>query len=139
MMNAGAKTPTPPKKPYSHPALTTYGSLKDIVQGSHGKKSDGSPGNTKGCWIAEAVYGETHPKTMLLRSWMTRIHETRGRGWIWVELYRRFGRTAAAGVRMSKTIQRLARPMFDRLVERALAEIPALAKGKPERIASTES
>ena len=33
------------------------------------------------CWIAEALYGVTDTRTLLLRGWLTAVHTERRRGW----------------------------------------------------------
>lgn len=127
MSEAPQKQPSP-KKPYTRPTLTAYGSLKDIVQGSHGGMSDGSVGNTKNCWIAEALYGERDPRTFLLRSWMTCIYDARRSGWPLVALYRRSGPVLARAIRVRPILRRAFRAMFDALLGKALRDMVVLAK-----------
>jgi hypothetical protein len=127
-MSEAPQIPSFPKKPYSPPTLTTYGALKDIVQGSHGTMGDGAPGNTKGCWIAEALYGAHDPRTFLLRSWMTGIYDARRRGWPLVALYRRSGPVLARAIRVRPILRRAFRALFDAVLGKALRDIVALTK-----------
>jgi hypothetical protein len=113
------RPPDPAKKPYTPPRLVRYGHVTDIVGGSMGRMSDGMPGDTKGCWIAEALYGVDDPRTILLRAWVTEVHEQRRRGWWLAALYIRFGRTAANLIRRSRLLRRLFLPVFDGLLARA--------------------
>src|SRR5450759_1523837 len=113
---------SPTKKPYARPTLTAYGSLKDIVQGSHGGLSDGTPGNTKACWIAEALYGAHDPRTFLLRSWMTGIYDARRSGWPLVVLYRRSGPILARAICVRPILRRAFRALFDAVLGKALRD-----------------
>jgi hypothetical protein len=123
-MNESPRQPSSPKKPYARPAVTEYGPLKDIVQGSTGKKSDGGvAGDTKPCWIAETLYGVHDPRTFLLRRWMTGIYDARGRGWQFVALYRRTGRVAASAIRATPVLGRGFRRVFDALLGKALRDL----------------
>jgi hypothetical protein len=118
------ESPRPPsKKPYMRPALIEYGFFKDIVQGSTGTKSDGAPGDTKACWIAEALYGPHDPRTFLLRRWMTGIYDARGRGWRFVALYRRTGPVLARAIRATPLLGRGFRVVFDALLGMALRDL----------------
>lgn len=105
------------RKPYAPPRLISYGHVKDIVQGSSGAKGDA--GSTKSCWIAEALYGADDPRTILLRSWLTAIHDARQRGWMFVELYRRCGPTVASLIRNGRLRRGAFLPLFDRLAVKA--------------------
>ena len=127
-MSEAPRMPASPKKPYAPPTLTIYGALKDIVQGSKGGMSDGAPGNTKACWIAEALYGVHDPRTFLLRSWMTGIYDARRSGWPLVLLYRRSGRILARAIRVTPILRRGFRAMFDAFLGKALRDVVALAK-----------
>ncbi len=123
MSDSGTRpsTPAPARKPYTPPRLVTYGHVKDIVQGTGGKKSDfGFGRNSRSCWIAEALYGADDPRTLLLRSWVTVIYDERRPGWMFVLLYRTFGRATARLITRGVLPRRLFQPLFDTLVERAL-------------------
>jgi hypothetical protein len=105
------------RKPYVKPQVVSYGHVKDIVQGSGGTMNDFRGGNTsRMCWIAEAVYGEGDPRTLLLRGWLTRVHDERRRWWGLVSLYRLSGRKVAGFIRSG----RLPRAPFVRLFDRLL-------------------
>ena len=116
-------TPSAPRKPYSPPHVISYGHVKDIIQGNDGLKNDGGAGlpNSKTtCWIAEALYGVDDPRTLLLRAWLSVVYEERRAGWMFVALYRRFGRGTADLIRRGYLPQSIFRPLFDTLVKKAL-------------------
>jgi hypothetical protein len=116
-------TPQPPRKPYSPPNVVSYGHVKDIVQGTTGGGQDGGGGgHSKQCWIAEALYGAHDPRTHLLRAWLTVIYDERRRGWMFVALYRRFGRGTASLIERGLLPRQMFQPLFDALVEQALAD-----------------
>src|SRR3954463_14566738 len=105
-------------KPYTAPRLISYGHVKDIVQGNVGGRADGT--TTRGCWIAEALYGVDDPRTLLLRSWLAVIHAERRRGWLFVELYRQVGETVARLIRAGRLPRRAFLPLFDGLALKAI-------------------
>jgi len=113
---------TPPRKPYATPRLTSYGHVKDVVQGANGMMVDASGSRSKSCWIAEALYGVDDPRTLLLRAWLATVLEERRAGWRLVELYGRVGRTTAALIRRGILPRLLFRRLFDRLVEKAIVD-----------------
>lgn len=115
-------TPQPPRKPYSPPHVISYGHVKDIIQGSGGNGLDAGGGHSKTCWIAEALYGLNDPRTHLLRAWLTRIYDERRPGWLFVVMYRVFGRATAALIRRGFLPKSLFQPLFDALLEKALAD-----------------
>lgn len=127
-MNGAPRKQPPPKKAYARPTLIEYGSLKDIVQGSTGSMSDGSAGNTKGCWIAEALYGEHDPRTFLLRSWMAGIYDARHSGWPLVAFYRRSGPVLAPAIHATPFLRRSFRVIFDALLIKAFRNLVIVAK-----------
>ena len=122
-MNGTSKTTNAPspagRKPYAPPRLSSYGHVKDIVQGNAGNRNDGGPGLSKICWVAEALYGVEDPRTLVLRAWLTAIHRERRPGWLLVELYRRFGLKTADLIRAGRLPRRAFLPVFDRLAVRA--------------------
>jgi hypothetical protein len=129
---AADSKPSGPRKPYTQPRVVSYGHVKDIIQGGGGKKSDatGTPpgGNSKSCWIAEELYGVDDPRTWLLRAWLARVYDERGRGWQFVALYRRYGLTTAQAIARGYLPRTLFRVVFDALVERAFdASAPVVA------------
>ncbi len=75
-----AKSPAT-RKPYRRPHLVSYGHVKDVIQGGGGMMSDaaGTPpgGKSKGCWIAEVLYGVEDPRTLLLRAWLSAAYKKR--------------------------------------------------------------
>lgn len=120
-MNVTDNTPGPKpsarRKPYAPPRLISYGHVKDLVQGSSGKKADS--GSTKACWVAEALYGVENPRTIVLRSWLTAIHTDRRPGWLFVELYRRVGPDVAGLIRAGLLPRWTLLPLFNVLAEKA--------------------
>jgi hypothetical protein len=112
----------PARKPYSPPQVIAYGHVKDIVQGAGGNGLDSGGGHSKACWIAEALYGVDDPRTHLVRAWVTEIYDDRRPGWMFVGLYRIFGRATAALITRGILPRMLFQPLFDTLVEKALAD-----------------
>jgi hypothetical protein len=115
-----------PRKPYTPPRLVSYGHVKDVIQGGGGMMSDatGKPpgGRSKGCWIAEELYGVQDPRTLLLRAWLAVAYDERRPGWVLIAFYQRFGRAAANLIRRGRLPRGLFRRAFDLLVDRALDE-----------------
>ena len=113
-----------PRKPYAPPRLVSYGHVKNIIQGGGGKKSDklGTPpgGNSKGCWIAEQLYGVDDSRTWLLRAWLREVYNTRAAGWQLVELYDRVGEPVARLIQRGYLPRAPFRLLFDALLARAL-------------------
>lgn len=121
-MNRGAKTP------YTAPHLICYGSFKAIVQGFTGNMSEGTPGNTKNCWIAEALYGVDDLRTLVLRQWLTAVYDERRTGWPLVAVYMRYGRAAAELIRAYPALGRGIRPLFDVLLAKAFGDSARLVR-----------
>ena len=119
------RTPRPAaRKPYATPRLIAYGHVRDIVQGGGGTKAN-DPGTgraTKPCWVAEALFGADTARTMLLRGWLTGIHEQKRRGWRLVSLYIRFGPGVADRIRRGWLARRPFVRIFDALTRRAFDE-----------------
>ena len=112
------------KKPYATPQVVSYGHVKDIIQGANGMASDAAAtppgGNSRQCWIAEQLYGVDDPRTWLLRAWLGHVYDDRGRGWQFVALYQRFGRSTARLMARGYLPRAPFYALFDRLVECAL-------------------
>jgi len=124
---AGSRPSAPKKKPYAPPRLVSYGHVKDIVQGGGGRttKDFGGAkgfGNSKSCWIAEALYGVDDPRTLLLRAWLSVAYDERRPGWQFIAVYRRYGRTTADLIYRGYLPRGLFRPLFNVLVNKALDE-----------------
>jgi hypothetical protein len=81
-----------------------------------------APQHSKVCWIAEVLYGAADPRTQLLRAWLTVVYDERRRGWMFVALYRRFGRGTAALIARGLLPRQVFEAVFDRLLEKALAD-----------------
>jgi hypothetical protein len=120
--NPNDLAPPPARKPYSPPRVVSYGHVKDIIQGTTGPGNDGGGTHSKQCWIAEALYGAHDPRTLLVRAWLTIVYDERRPGWMFVALYRQFGRSAAALIERGLLPRLMFQPLFDALVEKALAE-----------------
>ena len=112
----------PARKPYSPPRLVAYGHVKDIVQGGTGMGSD-APDHSKVCWIAEVLYGAADPRTHLLRAWLTVIYDERRPGWMFVAMYRTFGRCTAALIARGTLPRQPFQRLFDALVEKAIGRL----------------
>ena len=110
------------RKPYTPPRLICYGSVKDIIQGGGGTKGDGGGRLTKACWVAEALYGVHDPRTALLRAWVTREYDQRGRWWLFAALYMKCGRAVASAIHRGRLPRRWLRPLFDVMVGKAFDE-----------------
>jgi hypothetical protein len=134
--NADGKIrPATARKPYTPPRVVSYGHVKDIVQGGGGKKSDaaGTPpgGRSKGCWIAEELYGVDDPRTWLLRAWVARVYETRSPGWQFAALYGWAGQPTARLIALGCLPRGAFRALFDALLDRALdATAPVVAAAR---------
>jgi len=122
--NKSGSTPQAARKPYKTPRLVSYGHVKDIVQGTQGPGNDAGGGHSKQCWIAEALYGSDDPRTHLLRAWLSVVYDERRSGWAFVALYRVFGRSTARLISIGVLPRQFFRPLFDALVEKAVADAP---------------
>lgn len=72
-----------------------------------------SPTGGKGCWLAEAIYGEDDARTHLLRSWLNDEFMTTWFGRLVMKYYLRYGERLAAKVRRSWYLRMLFRPFFE--------------------------
>lgn len=121
-MTATNKTPDSKamdrRKPYTPPKLVSYGHVKDIVQGDVGGMADGS--TTRMCRVAEALYGVSDPRTLLLRGWLAAVRAEKQRGWPLVELYKRIGPTVADLIHAGRLPRGAFLPLFDFLADKAL-------------------
>lgn len=120
-MTATNKTPDSKamdrRKPYTPPKLVSYGHVKDIVQGDVGGMADGS--TTRMCRVAEALYGVSDPRTLLLRGWLAAVRAEKQRGWPLVELYKRIGPTVADLIHAGRLPGAAFLPLFDFLADKA--------------------
>ncbi len=128
MSDTNGEDDSPPalaaRKPYTPPRLVLYGHVNDIVQGAGGHGLDGGGGHSKACWIAEELYGVDDGRTLMLRAWLTQAYDARRPGWMFVGVYRMFGRQVARLIATGVLPRRLFRPLFDALVAMALADVP---------------
>jgi hypothetical protein len=99
--------------------VVSYGHVKDIVQTGGGGMGDGAGTSKNTCWVAEAIYGVDDPRTLVLRSWLTAVLSDRRRGWIFVEMYRRYGQTVARMISAGLLPRRMLLPFFNVLAEKA--------------------
>ena len=111
-----------PRKPYTPPRLVSYGHVKDVIQTGGGGMNDGTDTSKSMCWVAEALYGESDARTLALRSWLTGIHAARRQGWVFVELYRRFGQRVASLIVSGFIPRAVLLPLFDVLADQAFDE-----------------
>lgn len=116
------------KKPYSRPALISYGLVKEIVQTGGGGMSDGLHTCKNVCWIADVLYGVEHPRTLLLRARLKLVLSRKERGWLFAAMYRRFGRQTAGLIARGLLPRWLFAPLFDRLTDWALNEWAAIIR-----------
>lgn len=73
------------------------------------------------CWVAEAVYGQHDPRTILVRQWLTNVWRKQSIvGACVMLLYRIIGKPTAWVVKRSATLQRLFKPLFDAALRRAI-------------------
>lgn len=119
------------RKPYSPPKLVSYGHVKDIVQGDVGGMADG--GTTRMCRVAEALYGVSDPRTLLLRGWLAAVRAEKRRGWPLVELYKRIGPTVADLIRAGRLPRRAFLPLFDFLADQAFSRWARTIKDERHR------
>lgn len=75
---------------------------------------------TKGCWIAEAVYGVDDRRTHVVRAYLNGPFRVKKRGDLIMRVYLRFGERVARVVKKSKLLKALFRPFFDAALSRAL-------------------
>jgi hypothetical protein len=100
---------------------STMGFLGSLA-GAAGSAAGGGAFGKLGCWVAEAIYGVTDPRTHLVRAWLNGpFRETReGAAVMW--LYLKIGRQVAWLVRRSEPLRRALKPLFDLALARAVAE-----------------
>lgn len=114
------------KKEYQSPQLVCYGTVAKLTRGAGGRLGD-MGGHTRGCWIAEVLYGVDAPRTELIRGWLSECYERRE---LWsllvVPLYGWLGERIAVFLRRYPAFQRGFRPLFDLGLERALRDRAAL-------------
>lgn len=72
-----------------------------------------------GCWIAEAIYGVTDPRTLLIRYWLNSEFVKHAFGRMVMALYLRHGRRVARMVKRSLALRLLFRPLFELALRKA--------------------
>lgn len=72
------------------------------------------------CWVASVLYGEHAWQTHLLRWYIVGPLSDQWAGRAFADLYRAYGRQAARVLERHPRLQALVRPLFDRLLERAV-------------------
>jgi hypothetical protein len=123
--------PVSPRKAYRKPELSFYGDVSQVTRGNVSNKSgDAGGAATKMCWIADELYGEASPRTVLVRAWLNDAYDRR-RSWalVAVPLYRRFGVQVARRLRTSTRLERVVRPLFDHAVRCAHRKYAVYAAG----------
>ena len=126
---------TPPKppserEPYSPPRITRYGHIKDIVKGTGGGGNDGGANHSKVCWVAEALYGASAPRTTLVRTWLSQMGAETRRWRLFVALYRLIGPGLATLIRRRRIPATPFLRLFDVLVMKAGDESLRTLKGR---------
>ena len=106
------------KLAYEKPRLVSYGDLRTITRGGGGTMADGAAA-TMMCWVAEVLYGETDPRTQLLRCWLANIYSESLVGNVLVRLYRAFGRPVARMAERSAGLRTILHRVFDAGLQRA--------------------
>lgn len=71
-----------------------------------------------GCWIAEAIYGVTDPRTLAARAWLNGEFRQTRIGRIVMAFYLRFGQRIARYVENSKLLRFALKPIFDIAAEK---------------------
>jgi hypothetical protein len=107
--------------------------VKDVVKGSTGAMADGAPGDTKSCWIAEALYGVESPRVHLIRGWLSDVYDERRPGWMFVRLYGLTGRRVAALIRAGRIPAAPFSRLFGYLTARAADDRARLVTSRTER------
>lgn len=74
-----------------------------------------------GCWIAEAIYGETDPRTHLLRAWLNTEFVKSWFGRRVMGFYLRYGKMIAAKVKTNSSLKSIIRPLFELALRKARA------------------
>lgn len=75
---------------------------------------------TKGCWIAEAIYGVSDPRTFLVRAWLNGPYEKTCVGACVMRAYMAVGRQIARRVQKSRVLRAALKPLFDQALKRAI-------------------
>jgi hypothetical protein len=70
-----------------------------------------------GCWIAEAIYGEFDPRTLIARLWLNGPFLEKRCGPTVMWLYERYGQRIAWFVARSRFLRWVLKPIFDKAVE----------------------
>lgn len=77
------------------------------------------------CWVADALYGESSGKTLLLRYWINQVFPNWWTGRVFLRTYLNIGQPMAALVRRFACFDVVMRKLFDALHRKALAEVEA--------------
>lgn len=90
-----------------------------------------------GCWIAEELFGPTI-ETKLVRAWLNISFTRTLKGRITMAIYRAIGRPTAFFVRHNSTLRNAIKPLFDKALTHAQAELKASIKHLPHAVMSHE-
>lgn len=74
---------------------------------------------TKGCWIAEAIYGADDPRTHLVRAWLNGPFRMTTFGNFVMAMYLTFGKSIAFFVRRFAPLRWMLKPLFDVALQKA--------------------
>lgn len=94
-----------------------------------GEAADGAAA----CWIAEAIYGPTI-ETKLVRAWLNLSFTRTLKGKITMAIYRLIGRPVAFFVRHSSILRNALKPLFDKALAHAQAELKVATKDIPRAV-----
>ena len=83
------------------------------------------------CWVAGVIYGDHAWQTTLLRWYIVGPLSDHTAGRWFADLYRRYGKQAAALLERHPSLKRLVKPVFDLLLVRAIAVVPDRKHGWP--------
>jgi polysaccharide biosynthesis/export protein len=89
------------------------------------------------CWVASVLYGERAWQTTLLRWYIVGPLSDHAAGRWFADLYRRYGQQVARTLERHPRLQSLVKPLFDRLLVRAIAAVPDRRHGWPPAAAPT--
>lgn len=102
-------------------AANQYGQLSEI-NAQNKAETTGFYGSMGGslltaageCWVAAELYGGWEDRrTCAVRFWLRHFYSKTFVGWIFVNLYHRYGIWAASKVRKYRLIRSLVKPLFD--------------------------
>lgn len=91
------------------------------------------------CWVASVLYGDHAWQTTLLRWYIVGPLSDHPVGRWFADLYRRYGQRVARLLEQHPPLQRFVKPVFDRLLDRAIAAVPDRRHGWPPAAAPAKA